>query len=237
MKTRITIFIFFLFLTGNLLAQKSEDRKLSAFTDITLRTNAKVHLSQGNDQSVSIKADQNTLDKLLTEDKDRKLVIRYKMESPFSKDKFNPGPVDIFITIPQIDKLTIMGSGSINAENSIDSRILDLTLSGSGDISLSDLKTEKVSALLSGSGVISLAGKQAASEFKAIISGSGNIKASDFSSDNVNVKIGGSGSCWITANKNLTVRIAGSGNVFYRGNPAIDTNTTGSGQVKPDSQK
>jgi hypothetical protein len=236
MKTRmITVLLFFLFL-GNTIAfaQKSEDRKLSAFTDITLRMGAKVHLAQGDNQMVTVKSDQSTLEKLITEVKDRKLVIRFKMESPFGKQA-QYAPVEIFITIPQIDKLTIIGSGSITADDAVESRILDMTLSGSGEINLADLKTDKVSVILSGSGVINLAGKEPASEFKAVISGSGNVKAADFSANDANVKIAGSGNCWITANKNLTARIAGSGNVYYKGNPAIDTSTTGSGKVQKDS--
>ncbi len=233
MKTRITAFIFFLLITGNqlLFAQKSEDRKLSAFTEITLKISGNVHLSQGNNQSVSIKADQSTLDKLITEVKDRKLVIRFKTESFFSSS-WKPGPIEIFITIPQIDKLSVLGSGSIIAKDLIESHILDLTLSGSGDINLADIKTVKISTLLSGSGNITLTGKQTASEFKVILSGSGNVKATDFNANDVNIKVLGSGNCWVTANKNLTARIAGSGNIFYHGNPAIDKNTTGSGQVK-----
>lgn len=233
MKTQLLVFIFLLLAGGNnlLFAQNGEERKLSAFSEITLRMSGKVHLKQGNNQVVSVKGDQSTLDKLVTEVRDRKLVIRFKTESMFSSS-WKPGPVDIFITIPEIDKLLVLGSGSIVAEGLINSRIIDLTLSGSGDIDLGDLKTDKVTILLSGSGNVTLAGKAAASELKGTLSGSGNIKAKDFNADDVNVKIAGSGNCYITANKNLTARIAGSGSVFYRGNPAIDQSITGSGKVK-----
>jgi len=236
MKTKISALILFLLIAGNnlIFAQKNEDRKLSAFTEITLKMSGKIHLKQGTDQSVSVKGDQSTLDKLVTEVKDRKLVVRFKTEFSFG-NSWKPGSVDIYITIPQIDKLSIVGSGSIIAPDLIDSRIIDLAISGSGNIVLNDLKTDKVSALLSGSGNITLAGKQTASDFKAILSGSGNIKASDFNANDVNVKVAGSGNCWIKANKNLIARIAGSGNIFYLGNPSIDKSTTGSGQVKEGS--
>lgn len=233
MKTKITAFIVALLLAGTnfMYAQKGEERKLSAFSEITLKMSGKVHLKQGDNQVVNVKGDQSTLDKLVTEVKDRKLVIRFKTESMFSSS-WKPGPVEIFITIPEIDKLTLLGSGSIISEDLISSRIIDLTLSGSGDINLADLKTDKVTILLSGSGNVLLAGKAAAAELKGTLSGSGNIKARDFNADDVNVKIVGSGNCWITANKNLIAKIAGSGNVFYHGNPAIDQSITGSGKVK-----
>jgi hypothetical protein len=233
MKTKITALICIVLALGinSLFAQKSEDRELSPFSEITLRMGAQVNLKQGNTQSVTVKGDQATLDKLVTEVKDRKLVIRFKTESVFSSS-FKPGPVEIDLTVPEIDKLSVLGSGSIVSKDLIESRILDLAVSGSGSIEFSDLKTDKVSSVLSGSGNISLAGKQTASEFKALISGSGNIKASDFNANNANIKIVGSGNCWITANKNLVARIAGSGNIIYHGNPAVDQSTTGSGKVK-----
>lgn len=232
MKSKIIALIFLLTILGTqlLCAQKSETRKLSAFTEISLRIGANVHLTQGIDQTVEVKGKESTLEKLITEVKDRKLVVRYPTELFLSK--WNPGPVDIFITIPQIDALDVLGSGSILADDKIESRILDLRVSGSGDIKIGKLKAEKVSSLLSGSGSLYITGQQTASEFKTILSGSGNVKADGFIADNVNIKIGGSGSCWVTTAKNLVVRIVGSGSVYYHGNPAVDSSIVGSGQIK-----
>lgn len=232
MKSKFIALITVLILAGTqlLIAQTSQKREVSAFTEISLRINANVHLKQGNTQSVEVKCSQSTLEKLITEVSDRKLVIRYPNDSRFSK--WNPGTVDIYVTIPQVDALVISGSGSIVSDGRIESRILDATISGSGDIKLADLKAEKVSATLSGSGNIHLFGKQNAAELKAIISGSGNVKAIDFPADNVDVKISGSGNCWTNSVKKLFVRLAGSGNVVYRGNPSIDSSIAGSGKVK-----
>ena len=214
-----------------LFAQKTEQRKLSAFTEVSLRISADVHISQGNEQAVEVKGKESTLEKLIIEVKDRKLIIRYSTDS-FFNNKWNPGPVEIYITIPQIDGLAVSGSGSILADDKIESRIIDLTVSGSGDIRIKNLKAEKVSSLLSGSGSLYIGGQETTSEFKTTLSGSGNVKAGSFSANNVNIKIGGSGSCWVTASKMLVVRIVGSGSVFYHGNPAVDSNILGSGQIK-----
>lgn len=232
MKSRLFKLIVILIIAGTQLtiAQTSQKREVSAFTEISLKIGANVHLKQGSTQSVEVKANDATLTKLITEVSSRKLVIRYSNETWFSK--WNPGPVDVYVTIPQIDGLTISGSGSIISEGGIDSRILDLTLSGSGDLKLTDLKAEKVSAVLSGSGNINLSGKQNTAEFKAAISGSGNVRAIDFPADKVDVKISGSGNCWVNSVKNLVVHLAGSGNVNYRGNPSVDSSIAGTGNVK-----
>ena len=234
MKSRLITLVAILVIAGTqlLIAQSSQKREVSAFTEISLRIGANVHLKQGEPQSGEVKCSESTLAKLITEVSDRKLVIRYPNDTWFSK--WNPGPVDIYVTMPQIDALVISGSGSIFSEGRIESRILDATISGSGDIKLVDLKAEKVSASLSGSGNIHLFGKQNASELKAAISGSGNIKAIEFPADNVDVKISGSGNCWVNCTKKLNIKLAGSGNVTYRGNPSVDSSIAGSGKVKED---
>jgi len=234
MKSRLITLVAILVIAGTqlLVAQTSQKREVSAFTEISLKIGANVHLKQGESQSVEVKCSESTLAKLITEVKDRKLVIRYPGDTWFSK--WNPGTVDIYVTMPQIDALVISGSGSIFSESKIDSRILDATISGSGDIKLADLKADKVSATLSGSGNIQLSGKENASELKAIISGSGNVKAIEFPADNVDVKISGSGNCWVNSVKKLEVKLAGSGNVIYRGNPSVDSTIAGSGKVKED---
>jgi hypothetical protein len=232
MKSRIfSLLALFLFAGLQLVnAQTSQKRDLSAFSEISLRVGANVHLQQGSTQSVEVKGKEESLQKLIMEVNDRKLVIRFPSETFFNK--WNPGPIDVYITVPQVDELTISGSGSIISEGKIDSRILDLAISGSGDIKLGDLKAEKVMSALSGSGNIHLTGNQNSVDLKIAISGSGNVKAIGFPVDNVDIKISGSGNCWVNPVKKLTVRLAGSGNVVYRGNPSIDSNIAGSGKVK-----
>lgn len=213
-----------------IIAQTSQKRNVSAFTEISLKIDANVHLKQGDLQSVEVKGAESTLNRLITDVKDRTLVIKYPSDTWFSN--WNPGKVDIYVTMPQIDDLTVSGSGSIVSEERIESRILSLLVSGSGNLKITDLKAEKVTVTLSGSGNVHLSGEGSADEFKVSISGSGNVKAFDLPANKVDVKISGSGNCHVTANKNLVAKLAGSGNVIYRGDPLVDTTILGSGNVK-----
>jgi len=233
MKRRFITLMALLVLSGQqlIIAQATtQTRNVSAFTEIALRIGADVHLKQGTTQSVEVKGEQGTLNRLITDVNDRKLVIKFPSDTWFSN--WNPGKIDIYVTMPQIDGLLISGSGSIEAGEKIESRILDMTLSGSGDIKLAELKAEKASVALSGSGNVKLSGKENATEFKATISGSGNVKAIDFPASEVNVKISGSGNCWVNSTKNLVVKLAGSGNVVYTGVPLVDSTILGSGNVR-----
>lgn len=233
MKTKLatTIVLLAFLLTGIQVQADEESRKVDPFTEISLRIGAKVHLEQGPKQNLEIVAKPSTLEEIVTEVKDGKLIIRFPNKDFFWKT-FQPGEITIYITIPEINGLGISGSGDIIAEDEIKTKILDLGLSGSGNIKLSELSAERVKASISGSGNIVLAGKTAAQDLSIAISGSGNLKAMNYSSDDVSVKISGSGNVDIEANKNLFIRMAGSGNVNYKGKPMIDQSIAGSGKVR-----
>jgi hypothetical protein len=231
MKSKIFFLVILIvgFFVANPVLAKEETRDLPAFTKISLRISGKVYVEQGATQSVRIVAEDETLEEIITEVKDRTLNIKFPNTNMFRN--WNPGKIEIYITIPGIDALTVSGSGDIVSKE-IKSRILDLAVSGSGNIDIDKLISEQVSAAISGSGNISLSGSGVAKELKARISGSGNINASEFEAENVDVQTSGSGNCSVISNGEIKARISGSGNVNYSGNPAIDSSVSGSGKVK-----
>jgi hypothetical protein len=233
MKTKLaaTLILFAFILTGIQVQAEEQTRKVDPFTEISLRIGAKVHLKQGAKQNLEIVAKSSTLEEIVTEVKEGKLIIRFPNKDYFWKT-FQPGEITIYITTPEINGLGVSGSGDIIAENEIKTKILDLGVSGSGNIRLSELSAERVKTAISGSGDIDLAGKEAAQDLSIAISGSGNFKGFDFSADDVSIKIAGSGNVDVEANKNLFVRLAGSGNVTYKGKPMIDQSIAGSGKVR-----
>jgi len=231
MKSKIFFLVILIvgFFVANPVLAKEETRDLPAFTKISLRISGKVYLEQGSTQSVRIVAEDETLEEIITEVKDRTLSIKFPNTNMFRN--WNPGKIEIFITVPGIDALTVSGSGDIISKE-IKSRILDLAVSGSGNIDIEELTSEQVSAAISGSGNISVSGSGVANELKARISGSGNINASGFEAEHVDVQTSGSGNCAVISNGEIKARISGSGNVNYSGNPAIDSSVSGSGKVK-----
>lgn len=233
MKTRLAtaVILVTFFLMGAQAQADNETRKVEPFTEISLRIGAKVHLEQGEKQNLEIVAKSSTLEDLITEVKDGKLIIRFPNKDFFWKT-FNPGEIIIYITTPEITGLGVSGSGDIMAEDGIKTKDLDMAVSGSGNIKIDDLEAVAVKSVISGSGNIVLSGKTPAEDLSVTISGSGNFKGMDFSADDVNIKVSGSGNVGVEANKNLTVRLAGSGNVTYKGHPLIDQSIAGSGKVR-----
>ncbi len=232
MKTRISFFS--LFVLGMLLYSsafaENEERNVPTFSEVSLKIPAKLYIEQGDKQSVEIVAEPSTLKEIITVVKGRTLNIRFPNKNYFLK-KFKPGKIEIHITVPEIDGLTVSGSGDIIAED-INTRILDLTVSGSGDILIDELKVNRVSTTVSGSGNIIIKDGGVADDLTVSISGSGNVKAAGFEASDVVVRIAGSGNCSVNSNGSIKARIAGSGNVNYKGNPSIDSSVAGSGRIK-----
>lgn len=216
--------------TANSVNAAEEDRSVEVFSEISLNVGAKLFLTQGDDQSVRIVAQSSALEELITEVKGRKLIIRFPTTKMFSRN-FNPGKIEIYISVPEVDALQVAGTGSI-VTKALKSRILEMTVSGSGVIELDELDSKKVKALISGSGNINVGQGGVAEELVVSISGSGNFNGKDFSADKVNVRTSGSGSCTVKSNGSLNARIAGSGNIYYGGNPSIDSSVVGSGKVE-----
>lgn len=233
MKTKLAtaLLLCVLLITGFRVQADDETRSVEPFTEISLRIGAKVLLEQGDKQNLEIVAKASTLEQIITEVKEGKLIIRFPNKNMFWSD-FRPGEITIHITTPEINALAVTGSGDIVADDEIKTKALDLMLSGSGNIHLSELTAERVKTAISGSGNITLGGKTPAQDLSIAISGSGNFKGLDYSAEDVSVKVSGSGNAGIEARKNLYIRLVGSGNVTYKGSPMIDQSTTGSGTVK-----
>lgn len=233
MKTKLaTVLLLFTFILTVIKVQAEEQsRKVDPFTEISLRVGAKLHLEQGPKQNLEIVAKPSAMEEIITEVKDGKLIIRFPNKNYFWST-FNPGDITIYVTTPEINELGVLGSGDIIAEDEIRTKIIDLAVSGSGNIKLSELTAERVKTTISGSGDIVLAGKETAQDLSVTISGSGSFKGLDYNADDVTVKIVGSGDVNVEANNNLYVRQAGSGNVTYKGNPMIEQSVTGSGKVR-----
>ncbi|HPF49983.1 MAG TPA: head GIN domain-containing protein [Draconibacterium sp.] len=232
MKFRIlflSVLLVGLFMAGNAQAEE-QDRDVSSFSAISLRIPGKLYLKQGSSQSVRIEAKESVIDNIITEVSGNKLIIRFPNKTIFQRN-FNPGKIEIYITVPDINELGVSGSGDIIADE-LDARILDLSISGSGNINIGDLSSKKVKGSISGSGNINIEDGGVADELSFSISGSGNCNASGFEAENVTVNTSGSGNCNVMSNGTVRARIAGSGSVFYKGNASIDASVAGSGRVK-----
>ncbi len=202
----------------------TENWDLSSFDGIALSVNADVYLTQGSSQSIKVSGQKNILDNIERNVKDDVWKIKFKERVKKHEE------LKIWITIPDLTKVAVAGSGDVKGENTFrDLGDLNLAVAGSGDINLS-FEAGDVNTSISGSGDISLAGS--AKSNNIAISGAGDISAFDLRTSSCNISIAGSGDCQVNASNNLDVTIAGSGDVVYVGSPKVTKKIAGSGGVR-----
>jgi hypothetical protein len=204
---------------------------------------ATVYLSQGNEQSISIDAQANILDNIVTSVRNGSLRLK------FDRNVMHCEPIKVYITIKDLNEINISGSGDVisktlfvsdqnlyvnlSGSGSIDLQAdapeVSVNIVGSGDIKLSTI-CERLSGNISGSGKITLEdGLTNYADFK--ISGSGDIFAYNFPVEICYINTAGSGDARVNVSGKLNVKIAGSGDVYYKGNPSLSINIAGSGDV------
>lgn len=205
---------------------EQEKRNVGKFDKIGLTVSADLYLKQGNITEVIIEANEEVLERLETEVKNGKLVIK------FDTWRFSRYPrFKIFITTQEVSELDVSGSGDIIAESVIQTDEMALRISGSGGIKIDDLKANDLTVGISGSGNINVAGSQTLKSLDLSISGSGDLDASELAVEDFKGRISGSGSCRAYVNSTLKASISGSGKIFYSGKPVIDASISGSGKV------
>lgn len=218
-----TILIFY---ASNAMSQ--ETREVSGFSKISISIAAKVYLSQGDEESLTLEGDEKTIEKIETTVSQNTLKIKYK-NPLFSQ---NNKDVTVHITAKQIEELSLAGSSELKAKTKISSPRIKFAISGSGKINIDDLFTEDIEAAISGSGNIMVDGKSHIKTTQLSVSGSGDYIAPNLKTENAKVSISGSGKCKIFATENLVVRVSGSGRVYYNGEPVVDAKLSGSGNIK-----
>ena len=195
---------------------------IADFQSVSNSLDANIYITQGTDYRIEVVAQENIIDDL--EFRISGSELRIKSDHCLrSHDE-----IDIYITMPEIEALTVSGSGDIYAEDLLKVSDVDLAVSGSGSIR-ANLEGNAVSSHISGSGDIYLEGATVTHDIR--ISGSGKVHAFDLLSERAEIRISGSGDAEVTVSESLKVNISGSGDVRYQGTPKLDVKTSGSGKV------
>lgn len=200
----------------------SEDRDIDAVTTVVLQTSGSLSISEG-EPALTVHAPSDALEHLTSEVNGDVLVLGVTTGITFGL-----GTVRYELTLPDLEALTMNGSGDAVATVSTDGDVR-LDLNGSGDVEWTGLATDRVDVVIAGSGDVTLSGS--AEELSVELDGSGNMHGTDLQAQRVDVVVNGSGDVDVTPAASLSVDIFGSGSVTYTGEPTLDTNITGSGDV------
>ena len=205
----------------------TQTREVSGFDKISVEYPARVIVAQGGTESLTVEAEDNVLPGLKTEVKGNELRIYYK-----SQDGKHVNPtkmVVINVTAKDLSALDFSSAGE-SIVTGLESKNLDVSLSGAGNLKLNDIDVQNLSINLSGAGSSTASGT--ADDLDLNISGFGGFNGKDLQSNTVSVNISGAGSATVQAEDTLNASISGAGSVNYYGSPEVSKQISGVGSVR-----
>jgi hypothetical protein len=198
--------------SGNVI---SENRAVSGFSRVSISGSGNLFIEQGDEESLTIEAEDNILPIITTKVSGNTLNIGFKLGTNVSTIK----SIEFHLQVKDLDSISTSGSGNVDCSGLSTSNLIIKT-SGSGDIDISNLITTSIDINSSGSGNYTLAGET--DSLNLSFSGSGACNAGDLKSKECKIKATGSGDFIVNISDDLNVSINGSGDVSYIGNPTVD---------------
>jgi len=204
--------------------QGNQMLEVESFSKLSVSGAYEVHLTQGDSYTFEAKGNDDDLDRLQYEVNNGKLNI-------YSKDgtwKFEDD-VHLYITSPTFNAIHVSGGVELETENTIESDILKVDVSGAADLDLK-LAVDELKVGLSGAANAELEGSAEVASYS--VSGAGHIDADDLQSSEVSIGLSGAAAADVYATETLDVRISGAGAVSYKGNPEVKKSISGLGSVR-----
>lgn len=205
---------------------KRQARQVQHFTGVALELPGRLELRTGSAEGVTVEADDNLLPLIETVVEDGTLKVRPSKRNLNLRSR----NMKIVVTARQVDRLSLGGSGTIDAD-ALRGQRLQFDLGGSGKINVRNIEGESVSVTLGGSGEFRADGGTAR-KLSVSIGGSGDVDLGKVQTNDASISVGGSGDVTVWAKDALSLTIAGSGDVNYYGDPRVSKSIAGSGDAR-----
>jgi hypothetical protein len=198
----------------------TEDRPVSDFNRVSLIGVGDVIITQGEEESLTVRADDNLMQYIKTEVKNGTLILGFSDEVKNKIVRPSEG-IKFHLSVKQVAGLDVSGAGDINA-SSLDADRLEIVVGGAGDVNIGSLTAEELVVRIRGAGDAELAGKVVEQDVE--INGAGDYRAAKLESQTAIVEINSAGNATIWATDTLDVRISGPSTVEYYGDPQVTKN-------------
>jgi hypothetical protein len=191
-----------------------ESRDVSGFDRVVLATSGELTLTQDDNETLTIQADNNLLPLIVTEVRNGTLYIETK-ENTLIQSR---SPIRYTLSAREVVGIETSGSGAIRAA-ALNGNALEVVVAGSGEVLIDELHADSIAVAVSGSGDASLTGT--VSEQHVLVEGSGSYEAGDLATKRAAVEVSGSGDATVWVTEMLSLDVSGSGDVQYYGDPAV----------------
>jgi len=196
----------------------------SDFDEIKVSQGLDLYITQSNDVALSVEADENLHDLIMT-DVENNILRIYSTENIRRASSKK-----IILNINDISAIKATSGSDVYSTNTIEADELELNSTSGADIKL-DVKTQSLSCRSTSGSDIRLSGTTDILIAEAT-SGS-DIKASDLVANSSKVKATSGADISVNTKKELTARATSGGDVRYSGNPEkVNKSDSSSGSVR-----
>ncbi len=201
----------------------TKERHADHFTGVSVSTGIDVYLKQGDNEAISVEADENLQEYIITEVKEGVLRIHTDANIREAERK------RVYVTMKEINTLKTSSAGDIIGDTPVKTDKLELSASSAGDIKL-EVHAKEIEADLSSSGDMNLTGE--ADMLKADLSSAGDLNAFDLKVREADISASSAGDADINVSEKITARASSAGDINYMGDPKyVDAHSSSAGGV------
>jgi Putative auto-transporter adhesin, head GIN domain len=194
--------------------KNAELREVTPFTGMKVSGGIEVYMSQGNDYSMAVSADeQQYRDNIKTEVKNGILFISY---SDHFEKHFGERKLRAYISFKTLESIEGSGACDFILNDTLNANTMLVKLSGACEIK-GPVKINNLSLDLSGASTVSIAGN--AQNLKVEATGASDVKNYELTVDNCIVKLSGASDVRVTVTSSITASASGASTLYYDGDP------------------
>ncbi|MEM6844011.1 MAG: head GIN domain-containing protein [Bacteroidota bacterium] len=188
----------------------TETRPISFFSAIAVSGSVDVYLSQEEEASVMVEADENLQEIIQTEVKGNTLYISERKNIRKAEAR------KVYVGFRELTSLIAEGATDIYGRTPIRGETLEVGISGASDVTL-EVYVDELICRIKGAADGYLSGEAIA--MIARVSGSSDLEAGDLISQSCQVEASGASDAFVHATESLDAKASGSSDIEYRGNP------------------
>jgi hypothetical protein len=201
----------------------TKERKTDSFTGIKVSSGIDVYLKQGNNEDVSVEADENLHEYIITE-------VRGGILNVYSEYNIRDAERKrVNVTIKEVNSVRTTSAGDVVGETPVKSDRLELSASSAGDIKL-EVNAKDIDIDISSSGDITISGET--DMLKADLSSAGDLNAYDLKAREADVSVSSAGDADVYVTERITARASSAGDINYKGDPKyVDAHSSSAGGI------
>lgn len=203
----------------------TETRTASSFTDIDVGTSIRVKLTQSNNHSIEVEAEENILPYVITDISGNELHIHFKKGVSIKANK----PIIVHVSMADLQEIDAGSASSVTTTSLFKGDDLEVECGSSAQVEV-EFEGNSVRADVGSAGRVELHGVVNSVDLE--VSSAGVIDASDLKAKNAKVEANSAGSMSVYASERLDADASSAASIRYKGNPKeVFTDSSSAGRV------